>query len=449
VHTYPTTHARQRLAHRVVRARVLLNLVTAIMAVSLVMQAPAGRVEAAWQPGQITEGDGHGGSIAHPACKQELFAGPAGSKTMPFGLVQMNNGQIAMAASWQASDGVTHPVIGFSTDGGGSWSPFQTIPPFSGDANAARPMMLTYLGGSNLSYVAGRSVYFSNDYGQHWGQPVSYGLGAGYTNSAEEGNAGVDRDPNGNAVRVNEIGYSWNGNGNNSYPYTSTFGYSTDGGVTWQGKVTPPAWTYPVTYQGTQYTRGTSEGSVVRAANGDLVAALRTDGLPQYEALLPNDDVEGLAVSISKDNGQTWSALSRLFDAGRHHANLQLLPNGDLLMTMIVRHDFRTGTTLTSNMRGCDALLSHDNGLTWNLDQRITLDAFDYYDPSNLYPSVCGHVAFTPLSDGSMLTAYGKYVDNAAVLVKWNPMDCPEPSACWLVATALIAIAVYAWRKQR
>jgi hypothetical protein len=170
----------------------LLDFLVVIMTTSFFLLIPARQAEAAWQLDQITLDDGHGGSVAHSAYKQKLFAGPAGSTTMPFGLVRMDNGQVAMAASWQQGGGVTHPVIGFSNDDGNSWSSFQSIPPFSGGANDARPMMLTYLGGGNLSYVAGRTTYFSNNYGQTWGSPVSYGLGAGYTNFAEEGNAGVD-----------------------------------------------------------------------------------------------------------------------------------------------------------------------------------------------------------------------------------------------------------------
>jgi len=41
----------------------------------------------------------------------------------------------------------------------------------------------------------------------------------------------------------------------------------------------------------------------------------------------PHDDsLEGTAISISKDDGKTWSDMQILFDAGRHHANLQRLP---------------------------------------------------------------------------------------------------------------------------
>ena len=98
------------------------------------------------------------------------------------------------------------------------------------------------------------------------------------------------------------------------------------------------------TYNGQQYMRGASEGSVVRAANGWLVAALRTDMPPQILQRARTTTASKVRLSPSrKDNGQTWSPMNILFDAGRHHANLQLLPNSDLLMTMIVRDDIRSG----------------------------------------------------------------------------------------------------------
>ena len=97
----------------------------------------------------------------------------------------------------------------------------------------------------------------------------------------------------------------------------------------------------------------------------------------------PNDDsLEGTAISLSEDDGKTWSEMQILFDAGRHHANLQRLPNNDLVCTVIVRDDIQPGNLnegeLTSRRRGCDAVISHDNGKTWNLDRRYELDGFDY-----------------------------------------------------------------------
>ena len=93
-------------------------------------------------------------------------------------------------------------------------------------------------------------------------------------------------------------------------------------------------------------------------------------------------------------------------------------------MTMIVREDIQFGDGLASEQRGEDALISHDNGLTWNLDHRITIDSFNHDTPTpsqQLAPGVCGHIATTVLKDGTVLTAYGNYLDSCAVMTKWNP----------------------------
>jgi hypothetical protein len=413
--------------------RHLLRL-AAILCFTLTV--PAGVADAVWLPSNIEEGDGQGGFVLHPAQKQAISA-PGGAR--PFGLVQMDNGRIAMVASAGAGTG-EHPVITFSNNGGNDWSAFQSLPTASTGSDS-RPMMLTYLGGQNLSYVSGQFRYFSNDRGNTWSEVVPVPPTTnGYAFNESEGNAGVDRDANGNVTRVMEVGWAWDA----SWPsgaFTGRFRSSANGGRTFGPETQPANWKYVSTYNDQGYLRGVSDGSIVRAANGDLVAALRTDMPARFylDGGPYDDSLEGTAVSISKNNGATWSNLNILFEAGRHHANLQRLPNNDLLMTLINRDDIRTpgGSRLDSTMRGCDALLSHDNGLTWNLDQRITLDEFNYSRTDGYWvDGACGHLGTVVLADGSALTAYGNYLNGTVVLTKWNPMDCPEPGTCVLVAIA-------------
>ena len=104
---------------------------------------------------------------------------------------------------------------------------------------------------------------------------------------------------------------------------TCVFRYSTDGGRTRGGQVEPKQWKFNLPYKGKLYLRGVSEGAIVRAANGWLVAALRTDMPPHFFDGPHNDNLEGTAITVSKDDGKSWSALNILFHAGRHHANLQ------------------------------------------------------------------------------------------------------------------------------
>lgn len=102
-------------------------------------------------------------------------------------------------------------------------------------------------------------------------------------------------------------------------------------------------------------------------------------------------------------------------------SHLARLPNNDLVLTMIVRDDVRNRELVTQN-RGCDALVSHDNGLTWNLDRRYVLDAWPFYDPNKWYNGECGHLYAIALRDGSVLTEYGHYLKKSAVLIRWTPL---------------------------
>ena len=409
-----------------------------VMSITLLMSTiPA---SADWLPKQITQGNGSGGVVYQTAYTHKVSV-PTGYDSMkPFGLAQMDNGQVAMLVSLGTSSGEV-PAMVFSSDAGATWSAPERLP------GSDRPTMLTYLGGGNISFSqgAGITTFFSHDYGRTWPLTAAIPLASNGLTFGMEGNAAVDRDVNGNAVRVMEIGWNWNyGDGttfNPALPTKAFFRYSLDGGFTWQGEVSPPTWQFSDTYQGQTYERGVSEGSVVRAKNGWLVASLRTD-MPARFVNMAYDSLEGTAISISKDNGQTWSPLDRLFDSGRQHGNLQLLPNGDILLTMIRRADINVGSsTLNSTNRGEDALISHDNGLTWDpMNSLITISTSPYYNPYLWADGQVGHVATTVLNDGAVVTAYGKYTDNTVVLTKWNPN--PTPTLVLLVDSSTGSVSL-------
>jgi hypothetical protein len=141
--------------------------------------------------------------------------------------------------------------------------------------------------------------------------------------------------------------------------------------------------------------------------------------MPYRFVELHNDNLEGIAVSISKGNGLTWSALKSLYQGGRMHANLLRMPDGRLVMTYIVRQDYE-GVRRVSYRRGCEALVSSDHGLTWNLEEKYILDEFEYSDGTPL-SLACGHLSSTLLNDGHILTAYGNYLAKAAVVIRWRP----------------------------
>lgn len=380
-----------------------------------------------WQEHSVHQGDGKGGSITRPALRQVLKH-PDAKFTMPFGLVRMDNGEIAILCSRekeQQKGMMTYePIIAFSKDDGATWSNFAIVPGTKG-----RPQYLESLGGGRLSFITeilnntGKPQrIFSSDHGRTWTETIDHPLTKDGRSFGVEGNAWIDRDEQGRAKAILELG--WHYAPGKSHPKddaTVVFRRSIDGGRTWIDETGPPQWKFTIEYKDKKWLRGVSEGGIVRAANGDLVAALRSDMPPQYFDGPHDDSLEGTAISISRDDGKTWSEMQFLFQAGRHHANLQRLPSGDLVCTLVVRDDIRDGK-LASHRRGCDALVSRDHGRTWNLDRRYELDRFDYLREDGYWvDGKCGHIAAVALPDGHVLSAYGHYLLGASVLVKWKP----------------------------
>lgn len=376
-----------------------------------------------WLEHRILQGDGKGGWIARPA-KMQMLRKPRGKSTIPYGIVRMENGEIALACSWH--DGKSErPVVAFSKDGGDNWTEFHAIP-----GAAGRPMNLTYLGRGKLTFRANKR-FFSSDYGRTWPEsqvPCKTSDGRPFS---QEGNAWVDFGDSGNAERVAELGWHYKEGKWPTGAAVTVIRWSTDGGRTWHDEVHPKSWVYETEHAGKTYRRGVSEGALVRAANGWLVAAVRTDMPPRFFNVPHSDHFEGTGVSISKDDGKTWSELTWLYDAGRMHANLQRRPNGELVMTYIVRQDVVTETMgeYASFRRGCEALVSRDHGRTWDLTRPYILYAFEYPDPAGRYPVVCGHIGAAVLEDGSVLSACGDYPRGTSVLVKWTPDAGPAQPA--------------------
>ena len=194
--------------------------------------------------------------------------------------------------------------------------------------------------------------------------------------------------------------------------------WSRNGGRSWEGFNWPEEWLWYDDYQGKTYVRGVGEGGIVRAADGTVVAALRTD-MPARYVPLHYDNFEGTAVSLSKDEGKTWSPLNFVFSPGRHHATLVRLPNDDLVMTVIRRLHLKNGR-LASYRKGCDAVVSHDNGITWDVSRMYILDEFSAVGTEKWFSVACGHQFSISLDDGYILTTFGIYHSGGA-LVLWKP----------------------------
>jgi len=366
-----------------------------------------------WKDTLIRKGDGKGGYVSHPA--QTLMLGATkGKYIMPFGIHEMDNGEIIIGASWNEGT-MEIPVISISKDGGKTFSDWQTVP-----NTFDRPMMFTYAGKGELFFATRGFHHYSHDYGRTWPDklPVTASPNGGMFWA--EGNMLVDLGPDGSAKRIAATGGNLGGKPIFQEAFFNYLRWSDDGGKTWNNQTRPAEWIYQDTFEGKTYERSVSEGGLVRADNGDIVIALRTDIPRSFLSQPHNDSLEGIAISISKDEGKTWSPLNTLYDAGRHHCCLAKRPNGDLVMTYVVRTNIKNGK-FANQRRGMEALVSKDHGKTWNLDEVYILDEFKYINPNQWFDGKAGHVAVAALKDGSIISIYGNYLAKSAVLVRWKP----------------------------
>ena len=375
-----------------------------------------------WEDHWVYQLDGRGGRVARPA--KLRFLPPYGDRMVyPWGLAAMDNGEIAVAGVAGPMDNTPIPhqtVLAFSRDRGATWSDYV---PVEGSEN--RPMMLAYLGRGVLSFMSswteeGAHRFLSHDYGRTWTERVRLPDSPAGNEMSCEGNPHIDRDADGVATRVIETGQTADTGPNHPAGVRGCIRWSSDGGRTFDRFEWPPEWMWQETCEGHTYDRGVGEGGLVRAADGALVAALRTD-MPVRFAPLRYDNFEGTAVSISSDEGKTWSGLQPVFGPGRMHANMIRLPNDDLVMTVIRRLHLTPEGRMVSYRRGCDAVVSHDNGRTWDVDHMFILDEFSASGSAQIwYQCVCGHLYSLALEDGSVLTTFGNY-HHAGALVLWNP----------------------------
>jgi hypothetical protein len=323
-----------------------------------------------------------------------------------------------------------HAMVLTSDDRGTTWTePRPVALDKDGNTIPGLGTSLTYLGSGKV-LLATDKLWFSSDYGATWGgpEPKSEALPVAPTPNGKTWNLWdpmlVEKE-NGGVLRLVETGYAmdtdWYNAAKGPGYSTGCIRFSTDEGRTWTGDTAVPQW------------KGINEVALVRAANGNLVAACRTDIPARFKETL--DHFEGLAVSLSKDDGLTWSDPKKLFDWGRHHPCMVVMHNGDIVMTYVVRKGYTEGAEGFARF-GIEAIVSHDNGQSWDLDHRYILHAWtgnrkgpDYWWPSSQATST------VLLPDDSLLTAFGTGYRSQpgpkgpgprdAALVHWHLSDAP------------------------
>ena len=172
---------------------------------------------------------------------------------------------------------------------------------------------------------------------------------------------------------------------------------SRDGGRTWGDELwLPPEWL-------------TSEGAITRARDGALVVALRTaqaPGLPSH-----SDHWRRITTARSVDEGKTWTDHQVYFQYGKVHSRLLVLRNGDILLTYAARMGELDGQMY----HGIEAVLSRDNGKTWDWENRFILFRWAMHQSMHSPQSI-------ELADGRILTLFGYHYD-----ARWNegPLGAP------------------------
>ena len=310
-------------------------------------------------------------------------------------------------------DRPSRPMVMAGNDHGETWSePESILPDGPSDKRHWVGESLTYLGRGRLLTSAtvcstgpeGTCRLFSQDYGSTWSNPAP----SPRASSGSEWNPWdpclVDTDPaTGDVIRLAETGYtSRTREGGKSQAFIR---FSFDSGLTWSDEIAPPSWS------------GASEVALRRGGDGTVVAACRLNPPKEYWNAI--DHYAGLGVSLSRDDGHTWTEMQVLYEWGRHHPSMVLLPNGDIVMTYVVRKGY-PDTDDGLPQFGIEAVTSRDNGETWDMEHRYILAKWkgntkgESPELENTFRAKwprwwagCQATSTVLLPDGSILTAFG------------------------------------------
>jgi hypothetical protein len=337
-----------------------------------------------WKPHEVRHLNGTAAEIRIPAKQQIVTESWNRVVAVPYLVYMPEKQRLLMLVNCDYE----HQAMSLTShDQGATWSgPRALHTGASGKPDAGMSTGLTYLGGGKLLTVGWRS----NDYGNTWSradQPPAANGQPWY----QWDPVLVDNDPStGKVTRLMSFC------SDHLLPDKRCQGairFSTDEGATWIHEASIPAFD------------AVDEATFLRAQNGRLVAACRTSNPARFKNEI--DHYGGLGVSISKDNGTTWSKPNMLYEYGRHHPSLVLMPSGQIVMTYVVRKGY-VDTPDGYPQFGIEAVVSTDQGETWDLDHRYVLAVWPGNQKAvHRWWASSQATSTVLLPDGSLLTAYG------------------------------------------
>jgi len=381
--------------HVIRRQAALLGILIGWFALDISLVSP--EAMAGWQPHEVRHRNGSAEHIQLPAQLQIVTEKWNRVVAVPYIIYMPKKDRLMMLV------GCDYPHRAFvlsSDDHGATWTePRPVRVDSNGKPSVSMGTGLAYLGNGKMMFYANSgsesglpSRFFSSNHGKTWDK----------TSAIAKNRRGkpwhiwdrplVDRNrKTGKVSRLVETGY--NGADGHQQAYIR---FSTDEGNTWSKSTEVPQW------------NDANEVALFRAGNGDIIGACRSGVAVQKKKMGETlDHYEGLGVSISKDNGLTWSTVNKLYDYGRHHPSMILMPNNDIVMTYVVRKGY-TDDKNGFPQFGIEAIVSHDHGQTWDLDHKYILHAWvgNQKGRTSWWPSSQA-TSTRLLPDGSILTCFG------------------------------------------
>jgi hypothetical protein len=363
----------------------------AAVLVSLAL-APVALTAAGWQDHVVQQTNGSAARIMLPAQQQIVTEQLNEITGVPYMVYIPEKDQVLMTLAYRQPH---MAALMSSPDHGATWSSVT----FMRQDEKGQPTLgfqtgLTYLGNGRIITGTG---YLSEDYGATW--PTYRPVPSCWPGKSFYGWDPIfaDRDPQSGQIRRFILADYRQVDPAHLYSSQASVFFSTDEGKTWSEPLTPSEW------------KGVNEIAFARARNGDLIAACRTDNSEWFvKKGLELDHFCGLAVSISKDDGKTWSALNRLYDWGRHHPCMVVMPNGTIVLSYVVRLGYRRAADGYPQF-GVEAVVSRDHGQTWDLDHKYILSAWkgNRKGGPNEWWASSQATSTVLLPDGSLLTAFG------------------------------------------